>query len=71
MHGVFIGLQKKVPSTSNVDIFFPENHTILLKISFKKEKFEMLSITKAELSLPDAYKRKGVYLLFFKEKYKE
>ena len=31
----------------------------------------MLSITKAQLSLPDAYKTKGVYPIFFKEKYKE
>ena len=63
--------KKKVPSTSNVDIFLPEYHTILLKISFEKEKFEMLSITKAQMSLPDAYKTKGVYPIFFKEKCKE
>ena len=29
----------------------------------------MLSITKAELSLADAYKRKGVYLPFFSKKF--
>ena len=31
----------------------------------------MLSITKAELSLADAYKRKGVYLPFFSKKKKK
>ena len=31
----------------------------------------MLSITKAQLSLPDAYETKGVYPIFFKEKCKK
>ena len=31
----------------------------------------MLSITKALLSLPDAYKTKAVYPIFFKEKCKK
>ena len=56
------------------NIYVPEN--VLLGISIlqdyiKAKKFEMLSITKVELNLPDIYKKIGVSLLFFMKKCKD